>query len=56
VERGYHGKTNSFQLSARNYPPDKARGAEIVLRKPWQKAEFMAGLAGSILLLALDLS
>jgi hypothetical protein len=41
----------------RSYPADKARGAEIVLRKPWQRAVFMAGLAGSILLLlALDLS
>jgi len=41
----------------RNYPADKARGGEIILRKPWQRAVFMAGLAGSILLLlALDLS
>jgi hypothetical protein len=40
-----------------NYPADKARGSEIVFRKPWQRAVFMAGLAGSILLLlALDLS
>ena len=40
-----------------NYPADKARGGEIILRKPWQRAVFMAGLAGSILLLlALDLS
>jgi hypothetical protein len=41
----------------RSYPADKARGGEIILRKPWQRAVFMAGLAGSILLLlALDLS
>jgi hypothetical protein len=40
-----------------NYPADKARGGEIIFRKPWQRAVFMAGLAGSILvLLALDLS
>ena len=39
------------------YSADKARGGEIILRKPWQKAVFMAGLAGSILLLlALDLA
>jgi len=39
------------------YPAEKARGGEIILRKPWQKTVFMAGLAGSILLLlALDLA
>jgi hypothetical protein len=39
------------------YPAEKARGGEIILRRPWQKAVFMAGLAGSILLLlALDLA
>lgn len=40
-----------------DYPADKARGGAIILQKPWQKAVFMAGLAGSILLLlALDLA
>jgi len=40
-----------------NYPADKARGGVIILRKPWQRAVFMAGLAGSILfLLILDLA
>jgi hypothetical protein len=34
-----------------HYPAEKASGGEIILRKPWQKAVFMAGLAGSILLL-----
>ena len=34
-----------------NYPADKARGGEIILRKPWQRAVFLAGLAGSVLLL-----
>ena len=28
------------------YPADKARGAEIVLRKPWQRFVFFGGLAG----------
>jgi len=41
----------------RSYSAEKVRGAEINLRKPWQKVVFMAGLAGSILLLlALDLA
>ena len=40
-----------------HYPADKARGGEIILKKPWQRAVFIAGLAGSVLLLlALDLS
>ena len=40
-----------------NYPADKARGGEIILKRPWQRALFIAGLAGSVLLLlALDLS
>jgi hypothetical protein len=40
-----------------NYPADKARGVELFFRRPWQRALFIAGLAGSVLLLlALDLS
>jgi hypothetical protein len=40
-----------------NYPADKACGGEIILKRPWQRALFIAGLAGSVLLLlALDLS
>jgi len=26
------------------YPAEKARGGEIILRKPWQRALFLAGL------------
>jgi hypothetical protein len=33
------------------YPAEKARGGEIILRKPWQRAVFMAGLAGIFALL-----
>jgi hypothetical protein len=41
----------------KSYSAEKVRGGEIILRKPWQKAVFVAGLAGSILLLlALDLA
>jgi hypothetical protein len=28
------------------YPADKARGAEMDLREPWQRAVFFGGLAG----------
>jgi hypothetical protein len=33
-----------------NYPADKARGGEIILRSRTQRAIFIAGLAGAILL------
>lgn len=32
------------------YSGDKARGADIVLRKPWQRGVFIAGLAGAVIL------
>jgi hypothetical protein len=32
------------------YPAEKARGSEIILRKRWQRYVFMAGLAGAVLL------
>ena len=32
------------------YPAEKARGGEIILRKPWQRWIFIAGLAGCVLL------
>jgi hypothetical protein len=31
------------------YPADKARGAEIELRRPWQRYVFIAGLAGAVI-------
>jgi hypothetical protein len=37
------------------YPAEKARGAAIIFRHPWQRALFMAGLVGAVLLLAADL-
>ena len=33
------------------YPADKARGAEIDLRRPWQKYVFFGGLIAVVLLL-----
>jgi hypothetical protein len=33
------------------YPAEKARGGEIILRKPWQRAVFILGLALPLLLL-----
>ena len=33
------------------YPAEKARGGEIILRRPWQRAVFILGLALPRLLL-----
>ena len=35
------------------YPAEKARGGDIILRRPWQRAVFIAGFAAPIILLAL---
>jgi len=35
------------------YPAEKARGGEIVLRRRWQRIVFVAGLAGGVVLLAI---
>ncbi|HVV27345.1 MAG TPA: hypothetical protein VG501_12130 [Rhizomicrobium sp.] len=37
------------------YPAEKARQGEIILRRPWQRIVFLAGLAGSLLLAAIAL-
>jgi hypothetical protein len=33
-----------------NYPAERARQGEIILRKPWQRWVFIAGLAGAVIL------
>ena len=33
------------------YPAEKARGGEIILRRPWQRAVFILGLALPLLVL-----
>jgi hypothetical protein len=33
------------------YPAEKARQADIILKQPWQRAVFIAGIAAAILLL-----
>ena len=35
------------------YSADKARGGVIILRRTWQKAVFMTGLFGGVVLLAI---
>jgi hypothetical protein len=35
------------------YPAEKARQGTIILRKPWQKITFFAGLGGFVLLVLL---
>ena len=32
------------------YSGDKVRGADVVLRKPWERGVFIAGLVGAIVL------
>jgi hypothetical protein len=32
------------------YPAEKARGGEIILRERWQRAIFIGGLVGAVLL------
>jgi hypothetical protein len=39
--------------SAQPYPAEKARGAEIILRKPWQRMVFFGGLVALVVLVLL---
>jgi hypothetical protein len=41
--------------SLSSYPVEKARGGVIILRQPWQRAVFIAGPAGCVLLLLITL-
>jgi hypothetical protein len=38
------------QDDQRPYPADKARGGEVILRRGWERAVFIAGLVGAIVL------
>jgi hypothetical protein len=38
-----------------HYPAEKARQGEIILKRPWQRAVFIAGLAGCVLLVIIAL-
>lgn len=38
------------QLKNQEYPADKARQGEIILRKSWQKYLFLFGLFGAVIL------
>jgi len=42
--------TTERSTGPRTYSSDKARQGEIVLRKPWMRMVFIAGLVGCILL------
>ena len=44
-----------MRTGVQNYPAEKARGATINLRHPWQKLLFFGGLAAPILLLLFTL-
>ena len=41
------------QTTQRPYPAEKARQGEIILRRPWQRIVFIAGLIGMAVLGAL---
>ena len=38
-------------VNLHDYPAEKARQGAIIFTKPWQRAVFMAGLVGAVLLL-----
>jgi hypothetical protein len=42
-------KDNAARTS--QHPAEKARGAEIILRHPWQRYVFIGGLIGIVLLI-----
>ncbi|WP_275195261.1 hypothetical protein [Bradyrhizobium sp. CSA207] len=42
-----HSRANE---GTRSYPAEKARQGEIILRKPWMRLVFIAGLVGCVLL------
>jgi hypothetical protein len=42
--------SNSGQSDKPSYPAEKARGGEIILRRPWQRIVFIGGLVGCVLL------
>ena len=44
-----------MRASPRNYLAEKARQGEIILKRPWQKIVFFAGLAVPVLLLLIGL-
>jgi hypothetical protein len=46
-------RANRTSPSPPVYPADEARGGEIILRRPWQRAVFILGLAAPLILLAL---
>jgi hypothetical protein len=43
----------NLQRQAKPYPADRARGGEIILRRRWQRALFIAGLALPVFLFCL---
>jgi hypothetical protein len=48
--RKFTVQTNDRPTGRTVYPAEKARQGEIVLRRPWQWAVFIGGLAGCVLL------
>lgn len=44
-----------MRADLQHYPAEKARQGEIILKKPWQRAVFLAGLGGCVLLLLIVL-
>lgn len=44
---------NNENIKPKTYPAEKARQGEIILRQPWQRIVFVAGLIGLAVLAAL---
>jgi hypothetical protein len=42
--------THRHSAGPQTYPAEKARQGEIILRKPWMRVVFIAGLVGCVLL------
>lgn len=40
--------TNNENIKPKTYPAEKARQGEIILRQPWQRIVFAAGLIGLV--------
>jgi hypothetical protein len=45
-----HNPAGQHSDGPRTYPGEKARQGEIILRKPWMRVVFVAGLVGCVLL------
>lgn len=43
-------RPDRFTYPSQGYPAEKARQGEIILKRPWMRAVFIAGLVGLVVL------